>query len=483
MGKVLIGNIKGPQGPTGVRGGMWLQGTAVTGTSTEETSFPDSNITYAIIGDAYFNVETCNVYACTKAGNPTDAKWVYTGNIKGVKGDTGSTQSIQNAVLEFNEALTRENIESTDTVETIFGKVKKYFTDLGSAAFMKVVNNVTQSEAGQAVLDAAVGKYLEEKKFDISKIIANRNITEPGFVMDGKTVADALTELNGNIATQTRNGMMSAADKKKLDGISAGANAYSLPLATSGVRGGVKIGYAANGKNYPVQMSNEQMYVNVPWTDTNTWREIQDNLTSTATNQSLSAAQGRALANGSARGSTKLPLAGGSITGNLSVGTYTFTSNEIRSSSGIHLIPNNGLTDVYLRGRATYALKEDGTTWTSFYGKAFTVKSTRKAKENFHEISDEEAEALLLLDPMHFDYINGEKDQSGFIAEDVEPIYPEICSYVSKDNNGEVELFGIDYSKFTPYIIKLLQVQQKRIKELSVFLEKQEKEIENLKIR
>lgn len=292
-----------------------------------------------------------------------------------------------------------------------------------------------------------------------------------------------LSYLNGNIATQTRNGMMSAADKKKLDGISAGANAYSLPLATSGVRGGVKIGYAANGKNYPVQMSNEQMYVNVPWTDTNTWREIQDNLTSTATNQSLSAAQGRALANGSARDSTKLPLAGGSITGNLSVGTYTFTSNEIRSSSGIHLIPNNGLTDVYLRGRATYALKEDGTTWTSFYGKAFTVKSTRKAKENFHEISDEEAEALLLLDPMHFDYINGEKDQSGFIAEDVEPIYPEICSYVSKDNNGEVELFGIDYSKFTPYIIKLLQVQQKRIKELSVFLEKQAKEIENLKIR
>lgn len=212
MGKVLIGNIKGPQGPTGVRGGMWLQGTAVTGTSTEETSFPDSNITYAIIGDAYFNVETCNVYACTKAGNPTDAKWVYTGNIKGVKGDTGSTQSIQNAVLEFNEALTRENIESTDTVETIFGKVKKYFTDLGSAAFMNVVNNVTQSEAGQAVLDAAVGKYLEEKKFDISKIIANRNITEPGFVMDGKTVADALTELNGNLNNTLKVYMLSSTD-------------------------------------------------------------------------------------------------------------------------------------------------------------------------------------------------------------------------------------------------------------------------------
>lgn len=45
---------------------------------------------------------------------------------------------------------------------------------------------------------------------------------------------------------------------------------YTLPLATSSVRGGVKIGYTQSGKNYPVQLSNEQMYVNVPWTDTNT---------------------------------------------------------------------------------------------------------------------------------------------------------------------------------------------------------------------
>lgn len=71
-------------------------------------------------------------------------------------------------------------------------------------------------------------------------------------------------------ATQSAAGLMSAADKKKLDGIAAGANAYSLPLASASARGGVKIGYTANGRNYPVQLSNEQMYVNVPWTDTNT---------------------------------------------------------------------------------------------------------------------------------------------------------------------------------------------------------------------
>ena len=44
---------------------------------------------------------------------------------------------------------------------------------------------------------------------------------------------------------------------------------YSLPLAANGIRGGVQIGYTANGKNYPVQLSSEKMYVNVPWENTN----------------------------------------------------------------------------------------------------------------------------------------------------------------------------------------------------------------------
>ena len=54
-------------------------------------------------------------------------------------------------------------------------------------------------------------------------------------------------------------------EKNKLSGIAANANNYSLPLASSIVRGGVKTGYSKNGKNYPVQLSSEKMYVNVPW--------------------------------------------------------------------------------------------------------------------------------------------------------------------------------------------------------------------------
>lgn len=49
---------------------------------------------------------------------------------------------------------------------------------------------------------------------------------------------------------------------------------YTLPLAASGTRGGVQIGYSESNsgtsttRNYAVKLSSEKMYVNVPWTDT-----------------------------------------------------------------------------------------------------------------------------------------------------------------------------------------------------------------------
>lgn len=72
-------------------------------------------------------------------------------------------------------------------------------------------------------------------------------------------------------ATISTAGLMSAADKQKLDNIEANANNYSLPTASSTVKGGITLGYTENGKNYPVEIdSSGKAFVNVPWTDTNT---------------------------------------------------------------------------------------------------------------------------------------------------------------------------------------------------------------------
>lgn len=61
-------------------------------------------------------------------------------------------------------------------------------------------------------------------------------------------------------------------------------NIEGKPQATSDLLGLVKIGYVENGKNYPVELSNGQMYVNVPWTDTNTTYTLSSfGITATAT--------------------------------------------------------------------------------------------------------------------------------------------------------------------------------------------------------
>ena len=85
---------------------------------------------------------------------------------------------------------------------------------------------------------------------------------------------EALTDYHLEPASSKISGVMSASDKVKLDGIASNANNYSLPLAAASTRGGIQLGYSQNGRNYPVQLSGEKAYVNVPWTDTNTTYDL-----------------------------------------------------------------------------------------------------------------------------------------------------------------------------------------------------------------
>lgn len=113
-----------------------------------------------------------------------------------------------------------------------------------------------------------------------------------------KTIFAPISHGHGG-ATQSAAGFMSAADKKKLDGIAEGANKYSLPTATSSVLGGVKTGanITNNSGVLSVTAANvkDALGYTPPEQDTNTWRPVVNNLTSSATDQSLAANQGKIL--------------------------------------------------------------------------------------------------------------------------------------------------------------------------------------------
>ena len=109
----------------------------------------------------------------------------------------------------------------------------------------------------------------------------------------------------------------------------------------------------------------------------------------------------------------------------------------------------------------------NASTWGILKAAQFAVQSSKYSKKNINDISDEEAEKLLSLRPVSFDYINGGTNQRGLIAEEVMDIYPEMVTvpegYTEYDPEKPWHTPSIDYSKFVPALIKLVQKQQKEI--------------------
>lgn len=162
-------------------------------------------------------------------------------------------------------------------------------------------NNYTHPVGTAASKASGLYKFSTDATSHISAVTAvtKTDITALGIPAQDTTYA---------VATTSANGLMSSADKTKLDGISTGANNYVHPTtagnkhipaggsagqclvwsaagtavwgnapsstisqATADALGGIKIGYSTSGKNYAVQLDGAgKAFVNVPWTDNNT---------------------------------------------------------------------------------------------------------------------------------------------------------------------------------------------------------------------
>jgi len=110
-----------------------------------------------------------------------------------------------------------------------------------------------------------------------------------------------------------------------------------------------------------------------------------------------------------------------------------------------------------------YKFSVDGTGFLN--DAAWTYSSDRRLKENIRPIQYGLA-IVKQLKPVSFDYIKGEKKQSGFIAQDVQEALPAIVTQNSKG------MLGVKIEEIIPYLVKAIQEQQKEIEDLKAELKK-----------
>ena len=136
----------------------------------------------------------------------------------GPRGPAGNINDIEDATVTFSQASSRTNINSGDSIGTLFGKIRKWFADLGTAAFQGVSNVLTQTSDGY-VLDARQGKTLADRIGTLSSLLTtaktslvdavNELFNKIGDLDDLATtekgdVVGAINEINENISANNQ---------------------------------------------------------------------------------------------------------------------------------------------------------------------------------------------------------------------------------------------------------------------------------------
>jgi hypothetical protein len=95
---------------------------------------------------------------------------------------------------------------------------------------------------------------------------------------------------------------------------------------------------------------------------------------------------------------------------------------------------------------------------------AFTSTSDKRLKENIVEL-EPQLENIKALRPVEFDYKDGSGHQIGFIAQEMQTIYPDS---VSENSDGMLQISG--WSKTEARLVKAIQEQQTLINNLTTRL-------------
>lgn len=104
----------------------------------------------------------------------------YNVDLQDNEGNAYQIMANPDSVAEFSPAVNRENIRSGETYRVIFGKIMKYLSEVGNAAYVGLANNCTTTIAGFA-LDARQGKELMDRINELNrdlKVVKEHSVWE-----------------------------------------------------------------------------------------------------------------------------------------------------------------------------------------------------------------------------------------------------------------------------------------------------------------
>lgn len=169
----------------------------------------NSNTAYERLDAVFHNGSTYLAIKDAPDGAPRDDKtnWIYL-----AKGYDGETVNVADSEIAFTDSETRENIVSGEKVSTVFGKIKKFFTDLTAPAFAQMITSADDLLATKVT----------------------------GYVPDAKAVADGFADVNRKLRNvpsiekiEIANGKISSGVLIVTDLIPEGKNAFAF-IITNG---------------------------------------------------------------------------------------------------------------------------------------------------------------------------------------------------------------------------------------------------------
>ncbi len=146
----------------------------------------------------------------------------------------------------------------------------------------------------------------------------------------------------------------------------------------------------------------------------------------------------------------------------LETGNTSFSGNK--TYSGTHTSTNTTASTSTTTGCMTLAggLGVAGSVYVGGdqYATSYTSTSDRRLKKNIEDICEEEADKILKLRPVNFNWKKNNISSCGLIAQECEQVFPNAVSAIDEQH------YGVNYQYLIPLLIKKLQMMQDKINDL-----------------